>query len=131
MDWFTQNEIFLAWLGSIALILSLLSPLVIIYFIEKLPADYFIQPHRQQRSHIHPLAILKNLLGLVLLLSGLAMLVLPGQGLLTILVGLVVMNFPGKKKAELWLMRRPKVSAAINWLRKKGGKPPFILEKSD
>ena len=129
MNWFQQNEVFLAWFGSIALILSLLSPIVIIYFIEKLPADYFIQPHKPERSHIHPLSILKNLLGLILILAGLAMLVLPGQGLLTMLVGLVVMNFPGKKKVELWLMRRAKVAAAINWLRKKGGKSPFILKK--
>lgn len=127
MDWIHNNGGLLSWIGALALTLSLLSPFVIVYFIEKLPADYFVQPHRPLRSRLHPLGILKNLIGLFLALAGIAMLVLPGQGILTIMVGLALMDFPGKKKMELALLRLPKVTEAVSWIRKKGGKVPFQL----
>ncbi len=130
MNWFQQNGNLIGWVGGITLTLSLLSPIAVVYFIEKLPADYFIQPHRPLRSRLHPLSLLKNLLGLFLVVVGIAMLLLPGQGVLTVLVGLIMMNFPGKKKLERWLLGLPKVADAINWIRKKGGKPPFLLEKA-
>jgi len=130
MNWFQQNGHLLGWIGGITLTLSLLSPIAIVYLIESLPADYFIQPHRPLRSRLHPLSILKNLIGLSLIVVGIAMLLLPGQGILTVLVGLIMMNFPGKKKLERWLLSLPRVTDAINWIRKKGGKPPFLLEQT-
>ena len=44
--------------------------------------------------------IAKILIGLCLLLSGIVMLVLPGQGLITMLLGLSLLPFPGKNKAN-------------------------------
>ena len=49
----------------------------------------------------------------------------PGQGLLTLLVGLLLMNFPGKYRLERWLVGRRGVLTALNWLRRRGGHPPF------
>jgi len=51
--------------------------------------------------------------------------VTPGQGLLTLLVGLLLMNFPGKYQLERWLVGRPGVLGALNWLRRRGGHEPF------
>ena len=48
-----------------------------------------------------------------------------GQGLLTLLVGLLLMNFPGKYQLERWLVGRPGVLAALDWLRQRKGEPPF------
>jgi hypothetical protein len=56
------------------------------------------------------------------------MLVLPGQGLLTIIIGLVLMEFPGKYHAERWVINRPAVLAAINWIRLKAGKPKLATQ---
>lgn len=67
--------------------------------------------------------IAKNLVGLVLLIAGIAMLVLPGQGLLTIAVGLVLIDFPGKFRLERWLATRRPVWRSLNWLRKRAGRP--------
>ena len=70
-----------------------------------------------------------QLLSAVLLLvaAGLAMLFLPGQGLLTVLIGVCVMDFPGKRGLLQRLVRGPKVQGALNWIRRKRGKEPFAF----
>ena len=68
---------------------------------------------------------LKNALGVVLLLAGLAMLVLPGQGLLTLAVALLLLDFPGKRGVERRLLGSPRVLGPVNALRRRFGKPPM------
>ncbi len=72
--------------------------------------------------------LVKNLLGVAIVLLGIALLVLPGQGLLTILIGVVLIDFPGKYKFQRWLISREPVHKSANWLRKQGGKEPLSLE---
>ncbi len=105
-------------------------------FVTRIPADYFSHPNRQRLSadSRHPLMRLlimgvKNLLGLLLVLAGLVMLVTPGQGVITLLVGLMIMNYPGKYKLERWLVMRPKVLPAVNWLRAKFNHPPLEMDE--
>ena len=100
-------------------------PLVIIY----LPADYLQRESalfKQTPLIGWPLILLKNLLGTVFLLAGLVMLVTPGQGVLSILVGLSLLNFPGKRKLESRILKNPRVAKAINGLRAKAKRPPLI-----
>jgi hypothetical protein len=52
----------------------------------------------------------------------------PGQGILTILLGLIMMDIPGKRPFETGLVKRPKVLQSINRLRERFGKPPLILD---
>jgi hypothetical protein len=66
--------------------------------------------------------VVKNVIGAVLLVAGLVMLVVPGQGLLTIAVGLMLVDFPGKFRLERWLATRRPVWKAINWLRARAGR---------
>jgi hypothetical protein len=66
--------------------------------------------------------VIKNLVGVALLLAGLVMLVTPGQGLLTIVVGLTLLSFPGKARLERWIATRPAVWRAINWMRQRAGR---------
>ena len=61
------------------------------------------------------LLAVKNLLGLVLLAAGLAMMVLPGQGIITILIALTLLNFPGRRRLELYLIRQRHVRGAVDW----------------
>ena len=72
-----------------------------------------------------PLLILKNLLALVLILLGIAMLVLPGQGILSILLGVMLADFPGKLKLQQWILARPKIMESLNWLRRKFRRRPL------
>jgi hypothetical protein len=69
--------------------------------------------------------VLKNALGIVLVVAGLVMLIVPGQGLLTIAVGLMLIDFPGKYRLERWLATRRPVWRSINWLRKRAGRAPL------
>ena len=67
----------------------------------------------------------KNAIGAVFVIAGLIMLVFPGQGLLTLFVGLMIMNYPGKFALERWLIQRPYVLPAVNRLRERYGHPPL------
>jgi hypothetical protein len=96
--------------------------------------DHFVDPAPPAGSWRgrHPVIrfsflAIKNLLGLLLLLAGLAMLVLPGQGIITILVAVSLLNFPGKRRLELALIRQGPVLQAVNWIRARADRPPLVL----
>lgn len=124
--------------------LTIFSVITVILFITlgarivaRMPADYFINRERPAVPEFHErypgfvrgtIRVLKNLLGSVLLVVGFLLLFVPGQGLLTMLAGVLLMNFPGKFKCELWLVRRPQVYRSINWLRRRADQPPLVLE---
>jgi hypothetical protein len=106
------------------------------YLAARIPADYFVDPkrHRSRLHRMHPalylaLRVAKNLFGWLLVLAGLLMLVLPGQGLLTILVGVLLSDFPGKFRVERWLACRQGVLRAINWLRRRSGSEPLLAPR--
>ena len=71
--------------------------------------------------------IIKNLVGYTLIIGGILMLVLPGQGLFTIFVGLMLSNYPGKFYIERKFIAIPSVLRAINWLRKKSNTPSIKI----
>jgi UPF0716 family protein affecting phage T7 exclusion len=72
--------------------------------------------------------IAKIIVGVCLVLGGLLMLVLPGQGLITILIGLSLIPFPGKNTMEQKLLSRNSVRSTLNWIRVKANKEPFIFD---
>jgi hypothetical protein len=113
---------------SLAMLIATLVALPIV--IARLPRSYFNDESRPRLLSRHLvihwlLTTLKNLLGLMLVLIGLLLLFLPGQGILTLIIGLTIMNYPGKFAFERWLVRRPRVLPALNWLRSRSGAPPF------
>lgn len=125
------------WLSLSIIIMSIISlvtvPVIIIY----LPSDYFIGKKRGDVYYfnLHPilhytLVVAKNLVGIVLLGLGAILLVLPGQGLLTILIGFLMIDFPGKYKVIRTLVNKKPVYKPINWLRKKFNRGPIILESN-
>ncbi len=122
----------LGW-ATAASLLSVLGVLVgVPWMVGSLPSDYFVADRRSalgdafHRRWFYPLLnILRNALGAVLLLLGIVMLFIPGQGLLTILAGLLLMNFPGKYRIERAVVGQPKVLVALNWIRARRGRPPL------
>jgi len=101
----------------------------------RLPANYFREDYMSPLAEQHPIVrwagvILKNVLGTLLVLLGLFLSLpgIPGQGLLTILIGVMLLSFPGKRRLERRLVSRPSVLAAINALRAYFGKPAMRLE---
>ena len=123
--------------GVLVFVASFTISLAIVSFIMvKIPADYFHKDRpRDLWSDKHPairyLGIFaKNLLGVVLVVLGILMSVpgVPGQGFLTILLGIMLLDFPGKRKLEHKIVSRPQVLETINKLRDRFGKPKLVLE---
>lgn len=106
------------------------SVVVIPAVIAFLPRDYFRSSARPL-GELGPLRLLgrllKNLLGLLFLLAGFAMLFIPGQGILTSILGLSLIDFPGKRHLELRLLRAPRVQRMIQWCRRKTGREPLEI----
>lgn len=74
--------------------------------------------------------IFKNFFALVFILSGVLMLFLPGQGVLAILAGLILLDFPGKQKIERWIITQKAVRTTVNWLRRQYGQPELVIHES-
>lgn len=117
------------WAGAFSLATFVGSLLLVPWLVTRLPADYFTRPYRPTLTEYrHPVVRIllltgKNLLGVALVLTGIAMLVLPGQGILTILLGVLFLDFPKKRALETWLVSRRGVFRTINYLRRRVGRP--------
>ena len=132
MSWVLDNGTLLGALGLIGLVSLVASVALLPFLAVRIPADYF--RHRRRHPEYardrhpvvhHAIVILKNVLGVLLILAGVAMLVLPGQGILTLLIGLMLTDFPGKYRLEKRLIGQPGVLKAVNWLRARAGHPPL------
>ena len=106
---------------------------VTVWFVVRLPADYFVQNGQrrsQNRSSIShwPRFLLRNLLAVGLVVLGIILSLpgVPGQGVLTILLGIMLSDFPGKQRLERKIVSYPKVLHALNRLRERFGKPPLM-----
>tara|TARA_B100000965_G_scaffold179691_1_gene149856 strand:- start:598 stop:1053 length:456 start_codon:yes stop_codon:yes gene_type:complete len=121
---------FILWLGSISFLVFIFSLISIKWLVALIPNDYFIEDKRNKYQSSYPLTwlisiIIKNIVGYILIIGGILMLVLPGQGLFTIIIGLMLSNYPGKYFIERKFIAIPSVLKTINWLRKKSNKPPL------
>lgn len=141
MEWLASFWESLTWsrvllgVGLFALSFGL-SILAIAIVMVKIPENYFSSHYQQDFLPNSSFlvrwgaVILKNLLGVFLILLGVVLSLpgVPGQGLLTILLGLIMLDIPGKRPLEAKIIKRPTILAAINNLRTKYKKPPLILD---
>lgn len=133
-DGIREHEVLLMSLGGLSIVMFFgtlaLAPVVIV----RMSADYFLEERvpATMIAHRHPILraiglAAKNIAGALLFLVGLALIPLPGQGLLTILLALTLMDVPGKRAFELRLIRLPGVLKIINKLRARRHRPPLQL----
>ncbi|TWU21693.1 putative transmembrane protein (PGPGW) [Novipirellula galeiformis] len=121
------------WVAAASGLVFVASLVAVPWVIIRLPSNYFNHPHRiflkpnGNKAGFYSLVVLKNLVGAAFLAMGVAMLVLPGQGLLTILIGLSLIEFPGKYRLQQFLISRPFVRRPLNWIRHQAGKPDFEI----
>ncbi len=123
--------LFLAtFFGSLAVVALLLIKLPAKFFLDSHDRGFWIDRHPTVR---YSGIALKNLLGIALIVLGIALSLpgVPGQGLLTILIGLVLIDFPGKRRLERFIVGRPKVLHAIDQLRARFGQEPLILDEPE
>lgn len=127
MEWLEYEATF--WVLALLSIAIFIATLVIVpWLLLRIPADYFSHPRPKlaRTGSGFVLALAKNTLGYFFIAIGVFMLILPGQGLLAILVGIMLANFPGKYRLERWIISRPPVWRSVNWLRRRAGRAPLI-----
>jgi hypothetical protein len=119
----------------VLVVVALLSLAVSMMILVRLPADY-LRTVRQKSVRganrglfFRAGTVLRNLLGALLIFIGVILSLpgVPGQGLLTVLVGILLLDFPGKHKLVRKVLSRPSVLKAVNRLRKRFSRPPFVI----
>jgi uncharacterized membrane protein SpoIIM required for sporulation len=126
-----QREVWMLGIASAAMLV--ISAILIPFLIVRLPADFYAgEDHRRRLFENKPLVrtiflTVKNTIGGFLLVAGIAMLLLPGQGIFTILAALAMLDFPGKRDLEMRILHRRAVMRTINWLRLRAGREPLSL----
>lgn len=125
--------LFLTGMGILGILTFVGSLIALPVLIARLPADHFVARRSPPPpgNSAHPirdalLRIGRNLLGSMLVLGGAAMLVLPGQGILTIAIGLLMMDLPKKRAFQAWVLSWRPVHRGLNWLRRKANQPEFV-----
>jgi hypothetical protein len=131
-SWLQGHSSLLVWLFVLSIGSLVVTALLLPVVVRRLPPDYFTATRRElasQRSLLQWTGhVAKNALGMVFVLAGIAMLVLPGQGLLTILIGLLLVDFPGKRALERHFVRRRGVLEFLNRMRARHGRPPLQVD---
>ena len=123
----------LIWFAVSSVVMFVGTLIAIPVILMRLPADYFdIRIPRPWMEKHHPILrlighIVKNVVGAVFLFAGFLMLFLPGQGVLTMLIGLSLIEFPGKRRVEAKIVGQSTVLSTINAMRAKFDKPPLII----
>jgi hypothetical protein len=120
----------LIFVGTFLLNLGIVSVILV-----KLPKDHFKSDKSKRVSGANATVRLlkvigKNVAGWLLIALGIVLSLpgVPGQGLLTVLLGLMLVDFPGKHHLEQKLLSRPAVINSINALRGRFGKPALELD---
>ena len=131
LDGRTGRNLLLVVMGYVgALVVTVV---ILVAILATLPASYFRDDFKEQRPH-HAGALgaakrlAKNGLGLMLIVLGalLSLPGIPGQGVLTMLIGLMLVDFPGERRVERSLAARPGVLETMNRVRVWLGRPPLV-----
>ncbi len=131
-DWFLSHEALVWWTGSLSLVLLVLSAVVTPLVVLRLPEDYLSREWPNDRRSFGSrttggkfVAVGRNLLGGLFVLAGVIMLVMPGQGLISIIVGLSLLSLPRKRQLMQRLVGHKQVLKTINRFRGSFGRPPL------
>ena len=130
----------LTWGGAALLLLVILiatgaSVVAVAVVFAKLPPTFFQDFHSREvwgDRHVTlrlTARIVRNALGAVLVALGVVLSLpgVPGPGLPTILIGIILLEFPGKRQLERRIVGRRRLLRMINRLRRRFGEPPLIL----
>ena len=116
----------LALAALVCVLLTAGSLAIVLRIVLALPEDYF-EANQPRLTSWTASRVARNGAGIVLITVGAALSIpgVPGQGVLTILVGLFLVDFPRRQQLERALARRPGVLPALNRLRVRFGRAPL------
>lgn len=126
----------LLWLSALSAVMFLGTLVALPFVILRLPDDFFVrecQPYgRVGKPRPKSLAtlLIRNVCGLLMLAAGFLMLFLPGQGILTMVFGLALIQFPGKRRFYRWIFQKMNARPLfekMNGLRRRFNRPPLHL----
>src|SRR5688572_33505619 len=141
VDLFSEFILALSWrnvligagifVGSFLINLAIVSVILV-----KLPADHFSKNRKTKfwdgrNPALNAAKVIgKNIAGVLLVALGIVLSLpgIPGQGLLTILLGIMLLDFPGRERLEQKLLSKPAIVNTINRLRGRFNKPPLELK---
>ncbi|MYC77130.1 hypothetical protein F4X10_15300 [Candidatus Poribacteria bacterium] len=129
--WLKGHGVLLISVSVTSFIVSILFCTLVIAY---LPSDYFLPTGQSSRVKNPVLRIglkcLKNLFAMLLVVVGIIQIPLPGQGVLTILIGIIISDIPGKRRVERRIIRSPVILATANGIRSRFKRPLFVLDES-
>ena len=135
LEWLMAHQYLLGWIGVISFLVFSLSLLSLPRLVAMIPEDYFLSQKRKRailKNEVFGtwivIFILKNSIGLLLITGGMLMLFLPGQGVLTIIAGLIMTDYPGKFELERRIVSNKKILEKLNWLRNKANQPSLKID---
>lgn len=137
IEFFTANA---GWLFAVSAAMFVGTLVVIPWLVIRMSPEYFLRksPPEESWRGQHPvirwtLRGAKNALGVFFVLAGIVLSVplVPGQGLLTLLVGVSLLDFPGKRRLELSIVRQRHVRHGIDWIRRRAGRPPLVVPDAE
>ncbi len=136
LDYLNLPPEFITWALIFSLLMFFGTLIAVPYLISIIPEDYFLHDKRDTSLFAaqHPVLkiiffLLKNILGAALITLGIVLLVLPGQGVLTIITGVILMDFPNKYQLECRMAGRPSILKTMNWFRKRFNKRPLKVKQ--
>jgi hypothetical protein len=139
-DFLSDFFLALTWrkvlIGAAIFLFSFFANLGIVsWILVKIPADHFSKSRKTKfwsgpRPWLHAAKVIgKNIAGILLVALGVVLSLpgVPGQGLLTVLLGIMLLDFPGRDRLEQKLLSRPSIVNSINKLRGRFGKKRLEL----
>lgn len=134
LTFINNHETLFFWLTLTGVVGFIGSLVVIPWVLVKIPPDYFLAEKRRKCPWGHCpqvmrwiVIVIKNIVGFMLILSGIIMLFTPGQGVLTIIGGIILMDFPHKYKLMRRIIKNTKILKLINALRAKANREPLSV----
>ncbi len=116
IEWIKGHETVILWMTVTSIITFIATLIAVPWLVVRIPSDYFSHKRRSRKlwggqNLLLRLLFLtiKNLFGYILIITGVFMLAIPGQGMLTTLIGIILIDLPGKYRFERWFVGRPLV----------------------
>lgn len=130
MNWLSDYTLMVTMLAALSVAMLTVSIVAAPWAVARLPSDYLLnrlnRPAQPRSASSMMIFGLRALVGLILVTLGLIMLITPGPGVIMLLLGVSIAEFPGRNRLLVHLATRPRVLSSLNWMRERHGKPPFV-----
>ncbi|MFT5895431.1 MAG: hypothetical protein ACI8VW_002306 [bacterium] len=131
--WLSEYTLFFSTAAGASILLMIVSVAATPWFVASLPSDY-LQPKILDSRPMNLFGVLiltfRNIVGFAFVILGLILMVTPGPGLVVLLAGISLAEFPGKQRLLISIAVQPNVFKSLNWMRTRRGKTPFEFPDS-